>query len=149
MTEIAVTVLGKVFNCDEYVAYPMKDVKDRSLRELFDLFKTLLPDHPDEENTKLYFLKDTGALSGVHLLWVCEHFEGSSTLEVSGLSHFLQEMQWHFGAAEIHVALLDGFWEKLLLQAYNVPFEYPAKPGDIHNKNVDYGDEEALGGGGQ
>lgn len=135
-----VEVFGKQFDCDQYKAVQMKKIKDRSLRELFDIFQKLLPDHPNENNVVLYFLHDKEN-GGVTLLWTCAHYECTDPQEISGLVYFLLDLQWQMGhMAEIHVDLLDGFWEKLIITVYNSPFKYPKRLSDIKNPMVDYGD---------
>lgn len=133
-------ILNKKYKCDRHKGYAIGEIEDRSLRKLFDLFKKLLPDHPDEKNTEVWFLerKDDDE---VMLLWCCHHYECTSSLEISGLLHFLLELEWHMSPkSEVHLDFLDGFWEKLLITVYNAPFKFPEKAEDIKNLAVDYGD---------
>ena len=136
-------VFEKNFSCDKFKAVQMQKIKDRSLRDLFEIFQKLLPDHPDENNVVLYFLynKEEG---DVTMLWTCAHYECTSPEEISGLLYFLLDLKWHMGPmSEIHVDLLDGFWEKLIITVYNSPFKYPKRVSDIKNPMVEYGDEVA------
>jgi len=138
-------IFGKLFTCDKYKPIPIRKIKDKSLRELYKIFKTLLPDHPDEDNTVVYFLHREEEAT-VDLIWTCTHFECTSPEEISGIVYFLLDLQWHMGPmAEIHLDLLDGFWEKLIITVYNAPFKFPKRFKDVKNLLVDYGEESVCG----
>jgi len=146
-------VFKKGFRCLDHKRFAIAEIADRSLNELYDIFKNVCENvHTDKENTGVHFLLKESD-SHIHtfyplrrkeqridLLWTCSHFEGTSVEAISGLSYFVIQMRGLLGH-DVHVELLDGVWEKLLIEVYDVDFNFPDTPIDVFNKGVDYGGE--------
>jgi len=134
------TVFGKQYTALKHSAWAMGDIKDRSLRELFELFETVNPDHPTLKNTVIHFLQKE---DHVDLLWTCGHYEACIDVEISGLLHFMNQLKRdvsnEFGT-EIHLEYLDSFAEKLIIWVTRVAFEFPETPDKVHNQGLFYGD---------
>jgi|GEM_PF-4752112 len=113
-------VFGKKYYCKDYVELKFKDVKRRNLKRLFKIFKELLPDHPDEENTWLVFLDKGYNLYDV--LFVCSHFEHDNYEDLPRIATVMDMLAYELvvSSEQTHLELLDGIWEKLIICIYGV-----------------------------
>jgi len=136
-------VFGKRFTCKRAKVVTIKQIyrnsKDKSFKALFKAFKFLFSCHTSKENTFVVFIEDENEPENVHMLWCCSHFENTGVENISALSYFLQELKCHMAPyAGIHIDLLDGFWEKLLITVYNSGLPFPEHLKDIKNPNIEY-----------
>ena len=135
-------IFGKQYNREDYQKVLMKNVKDRSLLELYDLFEKVIDNaHTSKESVVLYFLLNDD--KKVDLLWTCSHYEGTNISSITGMAHFLTILKYYMGdESEICLDLIDGFYEKLIITIYNVPFKFPNDVSEIKNSRMDYEGEE-------
>src|SRR5438445_9286315 len=68
---------------------PVSKLTTTSLFSAFQQFRTLFPDHPDEDNTLFYILRGPRS-DGYTALLVCLHFEHCSLDDVRALVGFLE-----------------------------------------------------------
>lgn len=135
------TIFGKIYHCAKAVAFPMKDIKDRSLRELYELFETIDNAHTDEETVVVHFLYDA-TNKRVDMAWTCSHYEAQTIEDIGALLHFLLELRSDMNVESfIDVDLLDAFAEKLIILVSDVPFHFPKTAKNIKNLAVDYGEQ--------
>jgi len=80
----------------------------------------------------VHFLEDDAG--EVDLLWTCSHFEAVSTEDIAGLLHFLLEIKYYLGNVEVVVDLLDGVAEKLIIEIFDSPYEYPESASKVKMK---------------
>ena len=102
------------FYCDEcYVASIAELWSFKCIRRLFKLFKELFPNHPSKDNTGLYILYNSD-LRWWSVLWACEHFEHSSTEDLTKIAAFAHEFEREF-SGNAYLELLNGHSEKIVL----------------------------------
>ena len=93
------------------------------LRELFDQFCYLFPDHPNEENVELYLTKWEMNDNIYILYWTCSHLEGMDMLDVINLASFMGHLVAISNEqvdCAVDLVLLDTHAEKVIIQVTNV-----------------------------
>lgn len=115
-----IKIIKPEFYCKESKEFTIKQMKkNKFIRRAFKIFCELLPDHPSEENTKVYFLKmDDGIID---MFWVCTHFECCGKDYLVAISAFLNYLIDEFSNdCEGRLVYLDDNWEKIVLMVYNI-----------------------------
>jgi len=112
--KVEVEILRLKFLCDKCWEIPIKNVKNRYIRHLFRLFTTLFPNHPDEENTRLYILYDAEPDS-YRVLFTCSHFEHA---DLPAIQCFLDRLgplsKW--GEMGVSLCYLDTHSEQIIIE---------------------------------
>ena len=89
MSSKKIYLFGQEYYGTEIYGKPIREVIDRELRLLFELFQKLFPDHPSENNVWVFLVDDEGFY---YLLWTCFHFEHGNVEDVVGMGKFCMEL---------------------------------------------------------
>lgn len=114
----------KMFHCQEFAAIPMSIIKDKDFQDLYKKFETVTDNaHTTKQTVVIYLLKKTDP-DTVTMLWTCSHFEEQDATGITGLAHFMCELErWTGQRAFLEV--IDTYSEKLMISVHNVPIKYP------------------------
>lgn len=98
------------------VKFTIKELMNsKKITRLFNLFKKLLPSHPDPENTYMVFKPHDKYWE---ILFICEHFEHSRFDDVIVLLGFMKALMDEFKTNEVYLTLLDHDRERLVIRIY-------------------------------
>jgi len=115
---VEIEILRLKFLCDKCWEIPIKNVKNRYIRYLFRLFTTLFPNHPDEENTRLYVLYNAEQ-DEYDSLFTCSHFEHS---DLPAIQCFMDQLaplsRW--GKEGASLRYLDTHSEQIVIEISEV-----------------------------
>ncbi len=137
-------VFGYGFSAKKAVTFKMREIKDRSLREMYDLFKTVCDNaHTDLDTVEVTFLVGTGCTrkrGQVDLLWTCRHFEDPDPIDLAVIIKAMQRDFWNWIGSSVNLEVADNFQEKLIIHCYGVPFKFTTAAKDVVNFGMDYGE---------
>lgn len=118
VVENYVVVCRKSFRANRAFKLPMPCVENPYLIEIQKLFDAHDLAHTSAENTTLYLIESDHRYQ---LLWVCEHFEDATFMNIVELCGIMSAMTHLSSLAEIDnitsvsIELLDVFAEKLII----------------------------------
>jgi hypothetical protein len=132
-------VFGKTYLCKRAVSYPMRKIKNATLRELYKLFTAYVDNvHTDLDTVEVHFLEDDDGT--VDLLWTCSHYEATFLEDLMGLLHFMAEIRYFLGDVFVSLDLLDAVAEKLIVRIivkaspFSLQYKFPDTPNKIAYK---------------
>ena len=101
-----------------YVSATVKELMtSKRIRKIFSVFKTILPNHPDPENTHMIFIPHYNVRPKYwEILFICEHFEHVDLEDLSALLGFMKLLADEFETNYVYLMLLNGITEKLVIQ---------------------------------
>lgn len=120
-----IEILGKIHRVRAVSSALVKDIEDENIKCLFEEFDKILNAHTYPESVKIYLLNSQFDKNQVDMVIVCDHFEEGGVVELHRISEFLYYLGHIFGCRDVMVELLDTFWEKLSIIAYDAPIKMP------------------------
>lgn len=132
------------FSAKKAVTFSLRELRDRNLREIYRLFKTVCDNaHTDLDSVEVTFLIGTGCThrrGQVDLLWTCNHFEDPDPLEIATVMQAMKRDFWNWIGSSVSLEVADSFREKLIIHCSGVPFKFTIIAKDVVNFGIDYGE---------
>lgn len=139
-----VSVFGYSFPAKKAVTFSMREIKDRSLRETYNLFKQVCDNaHTSLDSVEVTFFVGTGCThkkGQVDMLWTCNHFEDPDPVELAVVMQTMKRYFWNWIGSDVSLEVADNFAEKLIIECRSVPFKYTTDASQVVNTGIDYGE---------